>query len=105
MARTDDTPIDAEPTDSLHGEPDAPARQKRAPSYDIQWRNDEGAWEDLAMGIEAKRDLDAIRKVTDHLPADDPKRWGSFKTSRHGEVRVRNRVKKIIPETIADDWS
>jgi hypothetical protein len=80
-------------------------RQKRAPSYDIQWQNPSGAWEDVGSAIEAPNAREAIRLVTDNLPADDEHRWGAFKVTRAGEARLLNRVKKVIPETIADDWS
>lgn len=78
---------------------DGHKRKKKGPRYDV-YRYAEGTC--LGEGIDAPNEREAILKAVADLPVEE--QYGQFLVGLEGDVRLKTREKKVIPETIADDW-
>lgn len=85
--------------DPIHAGTAIQRRHARAPRYDVYRYSEDNA---LGTGIDAKNDREAVRIATADLPEDE--KYGQFLVGLEGQMRLLTREKKVIPETIADDW-
>lgn len=111
--REDHTPMSTSPDFADREElqdPDAPeqrddhsSRQRGPATYDVYRQNSGGNWEPLARSVEATSRRGAVTACFSD-PTEDGA-FGQFLVVRSNEAKVLTREKKVIPETIADDWS
>ncbi|HZA18933.1 MAG TPA: hypothetical protein VE645_18985 [Pseudonocardiaceae bacterium] len=84
---------------------DESGRQRGPATYDVYRRHDADAalWRLVAEGVEATSRRAAVVAAVKDPTADES--FGQFLVVRSSEAKVLTREKKVIPETIADDWS
>jgi hypothetical protein len=98
-----------EATTAMVGSPANPARKPKAPTYDVQRGVDatDGSqvdtWRDVGLSVRASSARDAIREATKDLPVDE--QFGHFRVVLSAQVRELTRNKRVIPETVADEWA
>lgn len=99
------TSPDPQDIDMDHEEPVATeAKRTRGPgTYSVyRWLESSGTWEKLAENVEASNRRGAVVAAVENPTADEA--FGQFLVVRSDEAKVLTREKKVIPETIADDW-
>lgn len=102
-----DADFDNLPNNAEEAAEPQPERQRGPATYDVYRQQDDYTWRQIGSSVGAPNRREAvIAAVNDEVgdPTADGA-FGQFLVVRSNEAKVLTREKKVIPETIADDWS